>query len=276
MTNGKTVSYKVILGNVLRNHPWCKNYLTDEHVLEWLGSFMQHANAPAVLTNKIEFVEVSGGRGELPSDLHLLHTVGNVSNCLNLTVEELECGKGSITPMRWATDYYHKRYHKDDRDYTRRDAHETYTLNDNYVFPSFTSGIVAIAYDAIPTDKEGNPMIPADEQWVKAAEFEIAYRIGYMLWTIDKLKDKVFSMLERDRDWYFAQAVNYSKIPSVDEMHGITIANDHGISSKDSGSTPNGGNSTLVNKNKNNDVVDPENTPDHDHISFNPLPNLPS
>lgn len=273
MTNGKTVSYKVILGNVLRNHPWCKNHLTDEHVLEWLGSFMQHANAPAVLTDKIAYVEVVGGMAKLPSDLHLLHTIGNVSDCANLTIEELKCGKGSITPMRWSTDFYHKRYHKDHRDYLRGDGHDTYTLNDNYVFPSFTKGIIAIAYDAIPTDNEGNPMIPADEQWVKAAEFEIAYRIGYILWSIDKLKDKVFAMLERDRDWYFAQAVNYSKMLSVDQMHALTVDNDNGISSKESRQGPDTGNSVLSNKEKEKEVVDP--IDDHEHISFDPLPNLP-
>ena len=87
MHNGKTVSHKVIFGNVLRNHPWCKNHLTEEHVLEWLGSFMQHANAPAVLSDKIEFVEIKGGSGKLPSDLHLLNTIGNVSECLNSSKE---------------------------------------------------------------------------------------------------------------------------------------------------------------------------------------------
>lgn len=225
MTNGKLVSYNTIVENTMRNHPWLVDHLTDEQAIEWLGSFMQHTNSPIVYEDKVEYLEVESGRVKLPSDLYLLNTIGNVVNYDCFTIEDLKCGKGDIMAMRWATDTFHKRYHSDDRDYTCQDGTSTYTVNSNYVFTSFDEGVIAVSYKAIPTDEYGYPMIPADEQWVKAAEFEIAYRMGYILWTQDKLKDKVFGMLERDRDWYFAQAVNYSKMMSVDQMQSYTNQN---------------------------------------------------
>ena len=221
MTNGKLVSYNTIVENVMRNHPWAAQRLNDEQALEWLGSFMQHTNSPVVYEDKIEYLEVEAGRVKLPSDLYLLNTIANVVDYDMFTIEQLKCGEGCLSPMRWATDVFHTRYHSNDCDYRCNNVDASYTVNSNYAFTSFSTGVVAISYKAIPTDIDGYPMIPADEQWVKAAEFELAYRIGYILWTEDKLKDKVFALLERERDWYFAQAVNYSKIPSVDQMESL-------------------------------------------------------
>lgn len=237
MTNGKLISYKTVVENVMRNHPFTESHINDDLVLEWIGSFMQHTNSPVVYTDKIEYKEVESGRAKLPNDLHLLNTIGRISNCNNLTINQMECGEGKVLPMRWTSDTFHTRYHNDDRDYTRQDGTETYTVNSNYVFTSFSAGYVAISYKAIPTDSEGFPMIPGDEHWVKAVEYDIAYRIGYILWTQDKLKDKIFLLLERERDWYFAQAVNYSKIPSVDQMESLTNQNTKMVPRLDSHAT---------------------------------------
>ena len=274
MTNGKLVCYEVIVENVMRNHPWTSDHINNDDVLEWIGSFMQHTNSPIVYADKQVYLKVDeAGRVKLPSDLHLLDTVGEVTNYCELSDSDKECLNGTVSGMRWNSNTFHTKYHSDNRDYVRRDAKETYTVNSNYLFASFCEGGVSIIYKALATDENGHPMVPADEQWIKAAEFEIAYRLGYILWTQDNLKDKVFMMLERERDWYFAQAVNYSKIPSVDQMETITMKNTEAdrrsgaVSGKNDKSGNNTGTSSV-----NRSVVDPENSPadhDHDHISFN-------
>jgi hypothetical protein len=78
-----------------------------------------------------------------------------------------------------------------------------------------------MAYLAIPTDDEGLPMIPADESWRQAVAYEIAYKIAFKMFMQGNITDKVFQMIERERDWKVAQAVNRSKIPSVDEMESF-------------------------------------------------------
>jgi len=217
MTNGRLVSYRTIMGSVQRDFPFVTHSISDEEALEWLGSFMGLTNCPVVLSTKVEFIEVCDGRAQLPCDLHLIVQVARLDNA---TIEQAKCGEGSLRPMRWKSDNFHRRYHDSPQDF-RRNSNITYTVNDNYVFPNFSSGIVAISYKAIPSDEEGYPMIPADEQWVQAAIHEIAWRTARKLWYSSKMEDKKFQKIEQDRDWYLAQAVVYSRMPSIDQRESI-------------------------------------------------------
>jgi hypothetical protein len=125
-----------------------------------------------------------------------------------------------LEPMRWATDNFHTKQHCSDFDFICKSA-STYIVNNNYIFTNFESGKVLMAYLAIPTDDEGLPMIPADESWRQAVTYEIAYKIAFKMFMQGNITDKVFQMIERERDWKVAQAVNRSKIPSVDEMESF-------------------------------------------------------
>jgi hypothetical protein len=205
MYAGKTVSYRAILDKQSRDFGFD---ITPEQGLEWLAEFMAHTNVGMVLETKIEYVPICDGRGDLPADLHKIIQIAHIDGIT--LIEQAECGEGVLTPMRWATDSFHKRYHRDDRDYTTESRH-TYTVGQNVVFPSFSEGFVAISYDAIPIDSEGYPTIPAEQQWLEAATHELAWKAARKRWLKDSLADKKYQQIERDRDWYFAQAVNHAK-----------------------------------------------------------------
>lgn len=207
MYAGKTVSYKAIIDKTIRDFGF--NYdINEEEGVEWLAEFMAHTNVGIVMEDKVAYIHVCDGRGDLPYDLHKIEQTVCISGIT--TIEEAECGKGVLSPMRWATDHFHKRYHKDDRDYTSQSA-QTYTVGQGYVFPSFNKGFLAMAYSAIPTDKCGYPTIPAEQQWVEAAAHYIAHKIARKLWLRNEITADKFQVIERDRDWYFAQAVNHAK-----------------------------------------------------------------
>ena len=125
-----------------------------------------------------------------------------------------------LEPMRWATDSFHTRQHCTDYDFICKSA-STYTVNNNYIFTSFNSGKVMMSYLAIPTDEEGYPLIPADEWWRQAVQYEIAYKIAFKLFMQSNITDKAFQLIERERDWKVAQAVNKTKTPSIDEMESF-------------------------------------------------------
>lgn len=215
MHNGRLVSYRTIASALQRDFPFVTESVTDEEVIEWLGSFMGLSNAPVVLSDEIAHINICDGRGQLPCDLHLLLQVARNSGD---TLEEAVCGR--LSPMRWTTDKFHRKYHMTDADF-KVDSPLTYTVNDNYVFPNFLEGIVSISYKAVPTDEEGFPMIPADEQWVQAAIHDVAWKAARKLWYSNKISSDKFQKIEQERDWYFAQAVNYSRIPSIDQREGI-------------------------------------------------------
>lgn len=218
MYAGKTVSYKAIIDKTIRDFGF--NYdIHEEEGVEWLAEFMAHTNVGVVLEEKIAYMEVCDGRADLPFDLHKIGQVAQATGVL--TVEEAECGHGRLYPMRWKTDYFHKRYHNDDRDYTT-ESRETYTVGQGYIFPSFNSGILAMSYSAIPTDECGYPTIPAEQQWMEAGAHFIAYKIARKLWIRNELTADKFQVIERDRDWYFAQAVNHAKQwQNVDEAESV-------------------------------------------------------
>ena len=125
-----------------------------------------------------------------------------------------------LEPMRWATDTFHTKQHCSDFDFYCKSA-STYTVSGNHIFANFEHGRVLMSYLAIPTDEEGFPLIPADEWWRQAVQYEIAYKIAFKLFVQGTITDKVFQMIERERDWKVAQAVNKTKIPSIDEMESF-------------------------------------------------------
>jgi hypothetical protein len=125
-----------------------------------------------------------------------------------------------LEPMRWATDTFHTKYHCTDVDFYCKSAN-TYTVNGNYIFTNFDHGKVLMSYLSIPTDDEGLPLIPADEWWRQAVTYEIAYKIAFKMMLQGNITNQAFQIIERERDWKVAQAVNKSKIPSIDEMESF-------------------------------------------------------
>ena len=218
MQSGNTVSYKNVVDKVFRDFGF--NYdINDEEVLEWLAEFMAHTMAGGVMEAKINYTNVVDGRADLPADLHRIKQVAQLSGVSSL--EEAECGKGTIIPMRWSTDNFHKRYHLDNRDYTSESLN-TYNLGQGYIFPSFDCGMLAISYEAIPTDDCGYPTIPAEQQWLEAGTWYIAHKIARKLWIRNEITADKFQLIERDRDWYFTQAVNFARMTNgVDEAESL-------------------------------------------------------
>lgn len=125
-----------------------------------------------------------------------------------------------LEPMRWATDTFHTKQHCSDFDFYCKSNH-TYTVSGNHIFSNFENGRVLMSYLAIPTDDEGYPMIPADEWWRQAVQYEIAYKIAFKMFIQGNITDKAFQMIEKERDWKVAQAVNKTKIPGIDEMESF-------------------------------------------------------
>lgn len=221
MYSGQHVSYKAILDKVIRDFGF--NYdVQEEEGVEWLAEFMAHTNVGVTMVEQIAYIHVCDGRADLPFDLYKIGQVAQIEGVDS--IEEAECGHGRMYPMRWKTDYFHKRYHKDDRDYTSQSA-ETYTVGQGYIFTSFNEGFLAISYSAIPTDECGYPTIPAEQQWLEGGSHYIAYKIARKLWIRNEFAADKFQIIERDRDWYFAQAVNHAKQwNGVDEAETVKNA----------------------------------------------------
>ena len=218
MYAGHTVSYRAIMDKQLRDFGFD---IDDESGLEWLAEFMAHTKVGVAMENKVGYLSVVDGRADLPTDLYKIVQTACLTGVDNL--EEAKCGKGTKLPMRWSTDNFHNAYHRDDRDYTSS-SEDTYTIGQGYVFTSFDKGFLAMAYEAIPTDEDGAPVIPADQSWLEAASHYVAYKEARKRWLRDALTDAKFQIIERDKEWYFAQAVNTKFPQNVDQMESMKNA----------------------------------------------------
>lgn len=246
MHNGKYVSVKRILENVHRNFN-IADEINFHDALEWIGSLISAANSPFTLDKHIKVIQIEDGRGKLPCDLHTIGQCGRrrpLTSALgkapreffmeNAVVEEGEeyfpdtsevyveldgsATNYTLEPMFYSSDSHALRYHCLDIDFNvDPSCGNTYTLNKNHIFTNFEEGFVEMAYLRIALDDEGYPLIPDDESWIKACEYDIAYRVLLRAAFSGDQRSNILPMIERDRDWYFAQAVNKSKIPIPDQ-----------------------------------------------------------
>lgn len=221
--NGKYVSMGRIIENVQNNFKF-KGDFDWQDAAEWIASLLALLEVPAALEEKVTDgnmdlghpnpIKITDGRGELPCDMYKI-----IQAAVNLNPNEEGC-KADLIPMKWSTDTFHMRYHCSDTDYVCN-SEVTYKLNKNYIFTSFDCGEVYLSYLAIPTDEQGYPMIPDHESWIKACEFEVLYRLATRAYLNDELSMDKFQFIERERNWYVAQAVNATKNMSIDEWESF-------------------------------------------------------
>ena len=250
--NGKTVSLKTIVERVYMDYGF--NYsLSWNEAAEWAGSFLALLRAPVSLEPKFKVINITEGKGQLPCDLESItscaYLPGGQKNIPNsafvfrgegsyladvvsidkvtreaviaLSYNENTASKDlwgyfpGLIPMRYSTDTMHGHYHNSPWDYNTP-SNYTYKVHSNYIFPNFTSGCIVMAYNAIPTDDEGFPLIPSEEKWRRAVTDDIAFKIAKKLWYKGELTDKVYAEIKEDKLWSTQQAG--IKTLSIDEL----------------------------------------------------------
>jgi len=206
MYTGNTVSYRAIMDKQMRDFGF---EIKDEAGMEWIAEFMAQTKVGIVMDTSVCYLDVCDGRAELPLNLYKIIQTAKLEGVANLT--KAECSKGRLIPMRWASDHFHKRYHRDDRDYTTESTC-TYTVENGYIFTSFSKGYLAVAIETLPVDEDGYPVIPAEQAWMEAASHHLAWKQARRLRRTNSIDKDFYMEIMQDRDWYFAQAVNQSKL----------------------------------------------------------------
>jgi len=123
----------------------------------------------------------------------------------------------SFVPMKWSTNTFYKSYHGTDLDFLSH-SQLTYTVNNNYIFTSFNSGKVAMAYKAVPTDAEGLPMIPDQQSVIDYITWFVGNKLMFQMWMVGKIADKVYEEFKGYMQLFYMKAKNEGKMPkSLDE-----------------------------------------------------------
>lgn len=206
---GNHVDVSYIIERVYRDYGFDLEIKYDE-VIEWIWDIISLIGAPQAFVDKVtdgsenmpDPIIIDNYRGDLPSDLHSVIMARDYD-----TKMPMICKSSSFL--------------RDTEQHYVREAQYTYTLNNNYMFPSFKEGEVELHYKAFPTNALGMPLIPDNIKYVMAVQAYIAERIGFRLYMQDKLSERKYSKLEQERLFYTGAAGTAAQIPSIDEMEGI-------------------------------------------------------
>jgi len=259
MLTGKYTSVKRILEDVYRDNGYTQE-LNWNDCLEWIGYAMDLIGVPMSYLDKIGCINIVDYKGTLPCDLHLIvqtrdkdskepmlyasdtfHTGYHCLNSTDLTVNctNNNCQANAVDAVPSTDDDDNTNcnpFFNSNPNLTTNTSvaagsapasaasvsdQITYSLNNNYIFTSFASGTVEMAYKAFPTSEEGYPLIPDDTKYIRAVVSYLTMKIDYKLWRQNKLEEKVYARSEQE--WYFnvGAAKTGATIPSLDQMESL-------------------------------------------------------
>jgi len=202
------ISYKAVLEQAKDDFKFIVGNISDLEAKQWLSRLIGLSGSFHVLTDKTEFLKVEFGKVETPDDMSVLISVAQ--SC-EKTLEEAKCNPCNVAPMKWNTaDVNCKRHFVPIDFYVHSKAR--YNVNDSTIFTNFDEGIIRVSYKGLPQDQNGDPAIPEEDSWQEAAIHELAWKVARNMYLMDKFDERKLNRIEKDRDWYFAQAVNKAKM----------------------------------------------------------------
>jgi hypothetical protein len=126
-------------------------------------------------------------------------TRSKLSAILNLTTPAMP---GGVNPMATTTDI-------------------TYVITPGYIKTNVESGYIMLAYQAIPTDNEGYPLIPEDASFIEAIYWYIVMKLYYPQWVAGQIRDAVYYDARRSWNYFSKQAYGNALMPNTDSLESI-------------------------------------------------------
>jgi hypothetical protein len=97
----------------------------------------------------------------------------------------------------------------------------TYLIKPGYIKTNIANGFIMLAYQAVPTDKEGYPMIPDNVSYIEAIYWYIVTKLLYPQWANGQVRDAVYYDARRSWNFYCKQAYGNALLPNKDQMESI-------------------------------------------------------
>lgn len=96
-----------------------------------------------------------------------------------------------------------------------------YVIVGGYIKTNVSSGYLMMAYQAVPTDKDGYPLIPDNESFMEALYWYITMKLMYPQWASGQIRDAVYYDARRSWNYYCKQAYGEAMMPSADQLESI-------------------------------------------------------
>lgn len=195
------ISIKEVLDNLLDN-PLLQD-LTLERTVNYAVDFIRKVGMPKIYMEKTQRLQVEGYRASLPCDFHKM-------------IQVKRCDGNYNQMFRESTDSFHMSGNKGE-------SHDlTYKLQGQMIYTSLKEGTIEIAYEAIPVDCDGYPLIPDNSSFREALELYITKRRYKVLYDTGKIKGDVYNNTCQEYAWLVGQAQTSLIMPSIDELAAIS------------------------------------------------------
>lgn len=97
----------------------------------------------------------------------------------------------------------------------------TYVITPGYIKTNIETGYIMLAYQAIPTDSDGYPMIPDEQSFIEALYWYIVMKLYYPQWVAGQIRDAVYYDARRSWNYYCKQAYGDALMPNTDSLESI-------------------------------------------------------
>ena len=173
--------------------------LTLEQVVGYVIKFNGIFNIPQLYTEKNAIVEIKNYRGKLPCDL--------------ISVIQVKDTRDNVAlPYISGTFFRPNSYER------------AFKTQGNFIFTTFSTAKLEIAYNAVPVDEEGYPMILDNEKYKNALCLYIKQDRFIKYFDTNKISQNVLQNTQQEYAWAAGQLSNELKMPSYSEMENISNA----------------------------------------------------
>ena len=83
------------------------------------------------------------------------------------------------------------------------------------------TGYLMVAYQAIPLDLDGYPLVPDDQTFLEALYWYINVKLMYPDWVAGKIRDAVYYDARRSWNFYCKQAYGTAMMPAADQLESF-------------------------------------------------------
>ena len=214
-------SYKTVADAYKRDYPFDDNWATDPDIREWIGECLFEMNAVSWLKPKVldcseegnPCIEIKGYKGILPSDLVAVAQGG---------VKRVDHGFNSIcmpASGSWFMSHDKNNLGLNSHSHNREKIVSLqYEIYGNIITTSFDEGKIQLSYLAIPTDDDGEPMIPNSEEVISACKSYIAEKVMTKLYLNGQIDDKRMKFIQQQCYYNKAKGVMKLMFGNADEI----------------------------------------------------------
>jgi len=97
----------------------------------------------------------------------------------------------------------------------------TYIITGNWIKCNVETGYLMLAYQAIPTDAEGYPLVPDSQSFLDALYWYVTMKLLYPQWAAGQVRDAVYYDAKRSWNYYCKQAYGDAMMPDPDQMESV-------------------------------------------------------